>query len=331
MPRRARHLLLFVLVVFTQVACGALYGPADAQDSEPVRFTVPKGATAGGLGGALEVAGLIKGAALWKVYLKTSGDGACLKAGDFWLRPDMDLPTLMDTLCGVPIPDDVPFTVVEGWRIRDIDAALAQAGLIKAGAYTEAAGQPSRFQYPFSWPGRDLEGLLFPETYMVSPDPFSVDTLIQRQLTTFSERFWRPYHQALGQRTLHDVVVVASMLEREEPTPANRPTVAGILWKRLDGGWQLGVDATSRYTLADWNDRRAFIRNLKDPDEPYNTRLRRGLPPGPIGNPSVPSLQAALEPVQSEYWYYLHDAQQQVHFARNGREHEKNRARYGVY
>jgi UPF0755 protein len=93
----------------------------------------------------------------------------------------------------------------------------------------------------------------------------------------------------------------------------------------------LGVDATSRYTLETWNDRRAFLRNLKNPNEPYNTRLRGGLPPGPIGNPGRTAIEAAMVPEASDWWYYLHDSDKGLHPARNAREHAANRRRYNVY
>jgi UPF0755 protein len=110
-----------------------------------------------------------------------------------------------------------------------------------------------------------------------------------------------------------------------------RPRVAGVLWKRLDQGWNLGVDATSRYTLKDWNDRKAFLRQLRDHSDPYNTRLRQGLPPTAIGNPGIVALEAALASEASDAWYYLHDASRVVHFGRNAAEHEANRRRYGVW
>ena len=124
---------------------------------------------------------------------------------------------------------------------------------------------------------------------------------------------------------------MGSMLEREEPKPTNRPLVAGIMWKRLDIDLGLGIDATSRYTLEDWNDWRGVPEELRDPKDPYNTRLRRGLPPTAIGNPGAASLEAAMRPEASEWLYYLHDAQQNLHPARNEREHEANRLKFGVY
>jgi UPF0755 protein len=124
---------------------------------------------------------------------------------------------------------------------------------------------------------------------------------------------------------------MASLLEREEPSLSNRPLVAGILWKRLDHNWNLGVDATSRYTLDVWNDRRAFLKQLRDPGDVYNTRLRPGMPPTAIGNPNLSSLKAALSPKSSKFWYYLHDKNGTIHPSRSAAEHEMNRQKHNVY
>jgi UPF0755 protein len=165
------------------------------------------------------------------------------------------------------------------------------------------------------------------------PDGFSVEELIQRQLDAFAARFYDANRDEIARsgRSLNDLVVMASMLEREEPVPAQRPLVAGILWKRIDKGFPLGVDATSRYELAEWNDRKEFLKHLRDQKDPWNTRYNPGLPPGPIGAPTVESLLAALRPEKSEFWYYLHDAKKKLHPSRNAQEHEALRAKYQVY
>ncbi|MBN1335517.1 MAG: endolytic transglycosylase MltG [Deltaproteobacteria bacterium] len=308
-----------------------LYAPVDPADPEPVRFTVPLGTTAREVGPLLVQAGLAESSLRWRILLEFAADGDCVKAGEFELRRDMSLPQIHAVLCGPPLPDDVPFTVVEGWRVRDIDAALAAAGFGTPGAYAALASDPARFQTPFPLPEDTLEGYLFPDTYQVSPSRYDARAFVARQLEAFATRFWSGAKDDLGTRSLHEVVIVASMVEREEPTPARRPLVAGVIWKRLDNGWELGVDATSRYTLPDWNHREAFLSRLRDPKDPYNTRLRRGLPPTPIGNPGLAALEAAVHPEDSPYWYYLHDARCVTHFARTGAEHEANRRRYDVW
>lgn len=320
-----------VVVVALAAACVDPHAPAHPGDPTEIPFEVAPGSTMTGLGPRLVELGLAPGELQWKWFLR-GADGGCLKAGRFVLRRDMSMEQVRATLCGPPLPEDVPFTVVEGWRIRDIDAALAERGWIEAGAYAAVATDKS-VPAPFDVSSPTYEGYLYPDTYMVPPPPrFTPELLVTRQLEAFQARFLEAQaDEVAAGRGLHDIVVMASMLEREEPTDSKRPLVAGILWKRIDNGWQLGVDATSRYTLDDWNDRAAFLANLRDPEEPYNTRVHKGLPPTAIGNPSITALEAALRPEPSEYWYYLHDSSGTLHPSRNAAEHDAKRARYNVY
>jgi UPF0755 protein len=307
-----------------------LEAPADPAATAEVMFEVPAGSTARGLGDDLVAAGLLPAEWKWEWFLRLGADGSCIKAGRHRVRASMDAPTLLAALCGAPVPKDEPFTIPEGWRARDIDAALTAKGWIQAGAYLEATRDIAAYTAPFPLPTNGtLEGYLYPETYKVEPDNFQPKELVQRQLDVFAARFGEG--RPLGTRSLHAVVTMASLLEREEPRPTNRPLVAGILWRRIDAGWNLGVDATSRYTLEDWNDRKSFLKQLRDPTDPWNTRLRPGLPPTPIGNPGVVALEAAAAPVASDFWYYLHDADQNLHASRSEAEHEGFRRRYNVY
>lgn len=327
MPRWLAIPLLLLLI-----GCADPDTPNHPDDSSTFVFEVPQGASARAIGPALQKAGLVSSQWKWKLYLHRNPDeAACLKAGKFRLEHDMSVRQAMAAMCGVPLSEDVSFTVVEGWRIRDIDAALAAQGLIEPGAYQALADSES-LELPFPIDSPSLEGYLYPETYEVPPPGhFDCEAFIERQLHEFDTLFRQPHADDFGKHSLKDVVIVASMVEREEGNPAERPVVAGILWKRLDHGWQLGVDATSRYSLAEWNDRKAFLKKLRDPDDPYNTRLNKGLPPTAIGNPSLSSLEAALKPVDSDYWYYLHDKDGVLHGARTSAEHEANRKKYDVY
>lgn len=314
---------------------GRLSEPAQPGSSATVELTVPKGASARALGPLLAGAGLIDDARLWRVFLWKRGK-LDAKAGRHLLSPGMTLAELAAVLEGPPLPEDQPFVVVEGWRLRDIDASLVARGWIRPGDYVAAASDPSRYRAPFplpQGPGRTLEGYLYPETYRVVPGAFDVTALVQRQLDLFAERVWAPHRaevEATG-RTFDDLVIMASLLEREEPVPDLRPLVAGILWKRIDRGFPLGVDATSRYELPEWNDRKAFLVRLRDEKDPWNTRIRKGLPPGPIGAATLASFAAALSPKPSDFLYYLHDGERRLHPARDASEHEANRKRYGVW
>lgn len=302
------------------------------QQEGTVVFTVPRGMHAIAVGHQLTMEGFAGDELAWRYLIKSRG-GLELKAGRFKLDRSASMRQLADSLELSPMPEDVAFKVLEGWRLRDTDDALAARGWIAPGDYIRRASTARGFRAPFVPASTTLEGYLYPETYLVVPDRFKLETFIQRQLDTFASRFFNPHEKEIAEsgRSLHDLVTMASMLEREEPTPAQRPLVAGILWKRIDHDTALGVDATSRYELEQWNDRASFLKRLRDKDDPYNSRFRKGLPPTPIGAPTVESMLAALRPEESPYWYYLHDSNKVLHPSRNAKEHEALREKHNVY
>lgn len=315
-------------VGYVQWALGAALDASAAT----VGFEVPKGASPHRVGRLLAQQRLIRSPRLWRLQLKLRG-AADIKAGQHQLSASMTMAEIIDALEQAPQAEDRPLTMVEGWRLVDADLWLADNGFIERGTYVEAANQPNRFTLPFAVEGGSLEGYLLPETYRVPMGTLDVDRLIQRQIDAFEARFHAPNAKELAEsgRSLHQIVVLASMLEREEPKIENRNMVAGIMYRRLDARTPLGIDATSRYLLQDWTDRRKFLAKLRDESDPYNTRRRGGLPPTAIGAPGLPSLLAALRPVKSRYWYYLHDGDQNIHYATDAAGHEANRKKYNVY
>jgi UPF0755 protein len=331
-------LVLLVLLVLVAVGAGGFVWSLDARANaagpggEDVELEVPRGANARSVAAQLVEASLIPDATVFR-YVVWKRGGLKLKAGKFRLSRSASPMQLAQALELSPLAEEEPFVVVEGFRLRDTDAALAALGRAAPGAYLKAASSSEGYRAPFPLPQGTLEGYLYPETYNLPKGKVDVRVLVQKQLDAFASRVWTPLEAEVkaSKRSLHELVTMASMLEREEPTPSNRPLVAGILWKRIDQGWPLGVDATSRYELDEWNDRQAFLAKLRDRDDPYNTRYRKGLPPTPIGAPTRASFEAALRPTASEYLYYLHDANRVLHPSRNAEEHEALRKQYAVY
>lgn len=310
---------------------GSIYG---REPSAPeVEITVPKGASVKRVAEILAAEGLVSEPLALEIWLRVGPGVPPPKAGRHRVSRQMNVPELFKALAGRPLPEDVPVTLVEGWRLVDADAALAASGRIAPGAYMEAASSTVGYHLPFPIEGTSLAGYLLPDTYMVPPGPIDARSLVQRQVDAFAARFWEPHRTEIKKsgRSLRTLVIMASLLEREEPVPEIRSKVAGVLYNRLDANTPLGVDATSRFTLTDWSDRRAFLKKLRDPADPWNTRLKAGLPPGPIGAPSLTSLLAALRPEASDHWYYLHDKERRIHFSRTAAEHEAKRRKYDVW
>jgi UPF0755 protein len=331
-------LVLVILVLVAGLAAGGFFFHLSSQATAPgpggedVELEVPKGANARSVGVQLEKVGLVPDTTVFRFTVWKRG-GLSLKAGKFKLSRSLSPMELAAALEKPPLAEDEPFVVVEGWRLKDVDEALVAAGRSEAGAYVKAASSRTGYTVPFTLPEGILEGYLYPETYLLPKGRIDARVLVQKQLDQFASRVFVPLQAELkgSSRSLHELVTMASMLEREEPTPSNRPMVAGILWKRIDRGFPLGVDATSRYELKEWNDRSAFLVKLRDENDPYNTRKGKGLPPTPIGAPTQSSLEAALRPTPSEFLYYLHDAKKQLHPSRDAAEHEAMRKKYDVY
>lgn len=212
---------------------------------------------------------------------------------------------------------------LEPFRIR-----IEEGAMVKDIAETFAGERLERFNKErFLRDALPQEGYLFPDTYFFLPnadDQLILRTLRQNfdtQIATISDEI-----EAFG-RPLHDVVIMASILEREEKNFEDKRMIAGILWKRLDRGMPLQVDAVFLYSLG----RTTFDltkEDLRKEDDPYNTYANKGLPPTPIGNPSLSSLRAAVTPIKSNYWYYLADNNYNTYYSTTYEEHLAKRRMY---
>ncbi len=182
---------------------------------------------------------------------------------------------------------------------------------------------------------KQQEGFLFPDTYYFFRT-MSADQVIkvlsdqfEKKMNQFSSAFVNDstIEQLYGKsRSRKDIIIMASILEREANNPDEAKVISGILWKRMQKNMPLQVDATFLYTLNKGSS--SLTLNDLQKDSPYNTYTRTGLPVGPIGNPGIEMIDAALHPVDSEFYYYLHDKQGVVHYGKNFQEHLKNKRMY---
>jgi UPF0755 protein len=218
-------------------------------------------------------------------------------------------------------------TIPEGSTIQEIDAILAELSLINPEEFVKAAGNFDAYdQYPFL--NRDqqqklvhpLEGYLFPDTYYVSALNFRPEEFLTMLLNTFQKKALPVL--ATSAQPLAETVIVASMIEKEANRDQDRPLIAGIIWKRLSENWVLGIDATLLYLK---NDRTITYQDLQE-DSPYNTRKNSGLPPGPICNPGLASIQAAAQPENSPYYFYLTNRDGDMVYAVSNEEHNRNKS-----
>jgi UPF0755 protein len=187
-------------------------------------------------------------------------------------------------------------------QIAEIATAKGMTGSYVASSARSTVLDPGRYGAPANTPS--LEGFLFPATYEVYVGSPAAE-LVGRQLEAFEERFGprlRAAARTLGE-TPYQLLIVASMVEREAETARDRPLVAAVIYNRLRLGMELGIDATIRYALHDYS--QPLTEAQLHTPSPYNTRLHRGLPPTPISNPGMASIEAAAHPAQASYLYYV--------------------------
>ncbi|MDI6713001.1 MAG: endolytic transglycosylase MltG [Anaerosomatales bacterium] len=275
----------------------------------PVVVEVPEGAGTAEIARVLATAGVVENAQMFRLRARLDGIDGQLKPGTYELATRMPYDELVKRLLAGPPLSFVDVTIPEGFTVDQIAARLAEkAGipsdefltLAKAGASRYADERP----YLREVKTGSLEGYLFPKTYRITEGMTAAD-VIEMMLDQFDAEIAKvdlSYAQSRG-LSLHDVVIIASMIEREARLEKERPLVSSVIYNRLKKGMKLEIDATIEYVLPG-NRPRLLNKHLKI-DSPYNTYLYPGLPVGPIANPGLASLKAAAQPADTSYLYYV--------------------------
>lgn len=309
---------------------------ARGEASDNQRFSIQRGEGVTDVAKRLEQAGIIDGSLTFVVYAMKTGLYRQFQVGEYTLSGQMSIPDIINRFVeGKVIPAGVRITFPEGWTIREMAERLTENGL--AGAdFQSIAERPFpkwRDRYPFLQdlpPEASLEGYLFPDTY-IFPAQATGELLVNELLKNFGEKAEPILLEGLAARglTMHQTVILASIIEEEGRTEDDRRNISDVFRKRLAIGQPLQSDATINYIHGTAKDQ-PTLDDLKS-SSPYNTYAYAGLPIGPIGNPSLMSLKAALYPIANPYFYFLIDLQTRItYYAVDFEGHSRNRAAYGL-
>ena len=316
---------------------GSLLGVAAAALLLPVRtgplvagrvVEIPVGATAREVGALLQQEGLVRSARAFAVLARAWGLDRQLQAGFYRLRADLSAGELVRLLAAGSVAVE-EVTIPEGYNLRSIAALLGRRGLVDVARFTELASDDHWLfgeQRPFDKPPGSLEGYLFPDTYHFVRGQ-SEQSIIRRMVARFSERML-PIYQELGAQSglsLHEAVVLASIVEKEAVVDWERPLIASVFHNRLRRGQPLQADPTVQYAL-DPAPRRLSWAHLRI-DSPYNTYRYPGLPPTPIASPGEASFRAAVQPARTPYLYFVARGDGTHIFSRTFAEHVRARRR----
>ena len=317
----------------------AVEAPADPQSRAVIPFHIDPGEAATTIAPRLEREGLISDASVFRNLLKYRGADRSIEAGDYLLRPSMTMDQIIDELQHGR-PETAPLTVPEGWRAEQIANEVEQLGVGGADEFLRLVLSGASMDYAFlrdRAPGGSLslEGYLFPDTYEV-PLQAGARTVAEIMLSNFGSKVtpqMRAQIVAQG-KSLHEVVILASIVEREAVVPAERPIIASVYLNRLATGMYLQADPTVQYSKGfDPQTGRWWGHMLQEEAytavSDYNTFLHPGLPPGPICNPGLASIQAVIEPAQTDFLFFFAKGDGSHAFAVTYEEHLRNQAQYG--
>ena len=250
-----------------------------------------------------------------------------VRQGEYLLSPSMNTLEIVGRMAGGHVYA-YWVTVPEGFTTAQIAGLLAERGIASRGEFLAAATAGRMLASDFPLRAGSLEGYLFPDTYRLLPGPEAAQTLAAQMVARFDEMVWKGLlqgRQPQGGLTLHELITLASLVEGEAKKDSERDLIAGVLMNRLRLGMKLQCDATVQYALGG---RKPRLMNADlDVASPYNTYLHEGLPPGPINNPGLASIRAALHPRQTDLLYYVARPDGTHIFSRTLAEHEAAKAR----
>ncbi|MGM0378360.1 MAG: endolytic transglycosylase MltG [Bacillota bacterium] len=302
-------LSIFLIISLITTACSLddFKKPVDANSDEKIKVEVPKGASTNTISEILDEKNLIKSQFFFKREVKNLGYDGKLKAGEYRLSKSFDLNKIINHLYkGLTYEETVKFTVPEGLELQEIVDLLIKENIINDGEKfkEELEKQLKENKLTKNIDYVNLEGYLFPDTYIVNKDA-SIKQIVSKFLNRFNKVFDEETISKIEESkfSFYEILTLASIIEREVAVDNERNTVASVFYNRIDKGMYLQSCATVQYILGE---RKAnLLTSDTKIDDPYNTYQYEGLPPGPICSPGEKAIKAAVNPKDTDYLFFV--------------------------
>ncbi|HUS51557.1 MAG TPA: endolytic transglycosylase MltG [Candidatus Paceibacterota bacterium] len=330
--KNSLFIIICILVLFFYTSVNL---PLTCQ--EECDFSITKGENLRSIANRLRNEKYISSSILFQVYVKTKGLEKNIKAGDYQFIPPLTITNITEIITnGKLTQNNNSFLILEGETMLEIEENLKEKGLIdpssslkdwKIGDFLEKRYLDIFSEFP---PNTSLEGYLFPDSYHL-PQGLEEKEILSMFIDNFVSKIENDLFFDIKEqkRSFYEILIMASLLEKEVREETDKRMVADILWRRLDTNFPLQIDATICYAEFQSFKNCSLTRELFELDSPYNTYLYKGLPPTPINNPGIESIQAALDPISNDYWYYMTDRKTgKTIFSETFEEHSKARQKY---
>ncbi len=301
-------LIIFVAaIIFGMPYITEFFSDNDTQ-GENVEFVIEGGESVSSIAKRLKENNLIKNENVFVLKVKLDNVGQKIQKGTFSLNTGMSLKTLINTLITSGLGKSFTLTIPEGYSIEQIAKKLENMGILSYDEFISALDYDYDYEFLNNIPKKDyklkLQGFLFPQTY-----EFLEDVTAYQIIDTLLSEFEKQYSQIGDVKNIsYDTIILASLIERESKLDSERDTIAGVIKNRLNKDMLLQIDASVVYFLSDglYNVDKVYYKDLEK-DSLYNTYKYKGLPIGPICNPGIKSIKAALMPKHHDYLYYHTD------------------------
>jgi len=339
-------ILCLVIIIGGTAIGGYLYvnsalKPVDPDNTKPVKVEIPIGSGVTSIGNILEEEGIVKNSTIFKYYVKFNNESG-FQAGSYDLTPSMTLNEIVNSLKTGKVMRKAEFkiTIPEGLQLDQIAELIADKSPYKKEEIVDKLNDKKwleqlKQEYPALITDeilkkeikRPLEGYLYPATYPFYEKKPSLEAILMKMIAQTNEVLAQ-YEGAMADReyTAHELLTLSSLIEEEATEKADRGKISSVFYNRIEEGMPLQTDPTVLYALGK-HKKRTVYKDL-EVDSPYNTYKVKGLPPGPIANAGVSSIEAALEPEDTEYYYFLASANGSVYYSETLEEHNEKKAKY---
>lgn len=318
-------------VIFISLSVFALYlqnlmTSPNSDDTSIVKFVIESGEGGGEISSNLKEAGLIRNSLSFIIYLNIERLGDNLQAGEYIIAKNLSVPEVASIITTGNIVEE-KLTFPEGWTIKKIAERLSANNISSSIDFINATKKDYDYEILKDKPvGVDLEGYLYPDTYFFSEEE-TAESVVKKMLENLDKKLTDDHiSQAKAKGyNIHELLTLASIVEREVADPKDRKMVAGVFQNRLDIGMALESCATIQYITGE--NKSQFTYEETRIVDPYNTYINSGLPPGPVGSPSIEAIEAVLNPIKTSYLYFL-SANGETYYSRTLDEHNQKKSLY---
>lgn len=313
--------ILFILIIL--LAGIVFYGYININQSasninDLKIFNIERGDSVKKIAQELENEKIIKSSNFFLIYSLLTNNNKSIQAGEYLLSPQMNIPQIIKIIVGGKVNEE-KITIIEGWDLDDIANYLTEKGISTKEEFFKVTGEPRNKD--------SLEGYIFPDTYNITSRD-TAETIVQKALLNFEIKITSELKNEIEKqgKTIEEIIIMASIIEKEVRTLEDKKNVSDVLWKRINAGIPLQTCATVLYAIGEKKPNVSTADT--EVDSLYNTYRNRGLPIGPIANPGMNSILAAIYPTKNNYWYYLSSPDGKTHFSTTLDEHNYKKNLY---